>query len=293
MRLKSNDYKHLFDLKGEEFKAAKKEVLKLKKITPSVKSIPFIPSFKDEAQKMTVTNNPDLKEDEVIVKVIANMAGYMDMDDDVLLRGCFSKSINDKGNNIPFLKDHDYSIDSIIAKTLSVSTQEIDLNSIGINSDLKTGEALIFDAMLSEGINKECMNKYKLGLIKEHSIGMRYMRLDLAVNDDTYEDEYKAWQKYFTQVINKGRAIEKGYFFAVQEIDLIENSAVVFGSNSKTPTLDIQVNPEAANSTSDQDKSLPPKEVQVSKVFSFYSPLIRRSKHEFSKSICNDDRKGS
>ena len=79
---------------------------------------------------------------------------------------------------------------------------------------------------------------YEKGLIKQHSIGLRYVKLDLAINDKDEKEAFKVWEKYIGQIINRERAEEKGYFFPVIEQKLIEISAVVFGSNPYTPTLD-------------------------------------------------------
>jgi len=41
-------------------------------------------------------------------------------------------------------------------------------------------------------------------------------------------------------VINQEEAKEQGYFWAVTEAKLVEGSAVVKGSNSYTPTLEVE-----------------------------------------------------
>lgn len=176
----------------------------------------------------------------VDVKVIANLSGWMDYDDDVILRGAYTRTIKGKDPaSFPFMKDHNYKMDSIIGDTLAVTTQEMRMRELGYDSD-KSGEALIFEARVWEDYDKAMYAKYLNGAVKQHSISLRYVKVDLAVNDPSFEDEYKIWEKYNDQVINFDKAIKNGYFWAVQEIKLLENSAVVFGSNSMTPTISAQ-----------------------------------------------------
>ena len=73
--------------------------------------------------------------------------------------------------------------------------------------------------------------------IDQHSVGMRYIKVELAVNNEEYEDEYKNWSQYYGSIANKERADEVGYFWIVKEAALIEISAVLMGSNPITGTL--------------------------------------------------------
>ena len=198
----------------------------------------------DKALKM------DIQERGLIVDVIANLADWMDYDNDVILRGAFNKSIADKGNNFPFLRDHEYKTTAIIAKTLEVYTRDFSLSELGINK-AGTAQALMFKGLLDEEFSGDMYAKYKHGLVKQHSIGLRYMTIDLAVNDADFKIEHDVWQKYIGQVINREKAEAEGYFWAINEIGLIENSAVVFGSNSITPTISVEEKSEAVKDTSE------------------------------------------
>lgn len=101
-----------------------------------------------------------------------------------------------------------------------------------------TTQALIFDSTLKKDRNNFMFNQYAKGFVKNHSVGMQYVQIELAVNDEQYEDEYKVWRTYFDKIANKEWAEYKGYFFAVREAKLIEGSAVPIGSNTATPTLE-------------------------------------------------------
>lgn len=236
----------------------KAELIKQKKILPIKHSMPIVSDSITLSPSVAFKSaiKADSDSESVIVDVVANLSGWMDMDDDVILRGAYSKSISDKSpDKFPFLKDHKYSVDSFIADTLKVYTEEMTARQLGYNSD-KSGQALVFKGRVRKGYDSSMYEKYKNGLIKQHSIGLRYIKPDLAVNDAQYDEEFKVWQRYFSQVINEDKAIEKGYFWAISEIAVIENSAVVWGSNSMTPTIAIEEEKEAAKSTSMLDTLL-------------------------------------
>ena len=66
--------------------------------------------------------------------------------------------------------------------------------------------------------------KYKQNKVKNHSVGMRYVKLDLAMNSESKwdEEEKKVWDKYYPIVANKEVADERGYFWVVTEAKIIE-----------------------------------------------------------------------
>ena len=70
---------------------------------------------------------------------------------------------------------------------------------------------------------------------------MRYVKIDLAMNSESPADakEKAAWDKYINKIVNKEKAIEQGYFWAVTEAKVIEGSAVPLGSNFATPTISV------------------------------------------------------
>ena len=90
-------------------------------------------------------------------------------------------------------------------------------------------------------------NQYAKGYVKEHSVGMRYIKMDLAINSENEADKEEKiiWDKYINTIANKADAEAQGYFWAVHEAKAIEGSAVVKGSNPATPTINV----EAAKST--------------------------------------------
>lgn len=170
------------------------------------------------------------------VKVVANTSMWMDSQSDVLLRDSASKSIKERKPMIKMLKDHGRTLDSEIADVNDIYYQDIPLTELGLQKT-GTAQALIFDADVQKSYDEKTFNKYKQGKVNQHSIGLQYIRLELAINDSDYEKEQDFWNKYIDQVINKEEAQSQGYFWVVPEYKLIENSAVLFGANSLTPTL--------------------------------------------------------
>lgn len=117
----------------------------------------------------------------------------------------------------------------------------MDWKKLGFDFDGDT-EVLIFDAEIDKERNEFMFNQYQKGYVKEHSVGMRYVKLELAINSESkWDEEEKAvWDKYINEIVNKEVAENQGYFWAVTEAKVVEGSAVVKGSNFATPTISIE-----------------------------------------------------
>jgi len=121
---------------------------------------------------------------------------------------------------------------------------------LGYNYEGKT-ECLIFESKVKEDRNEFMYEQYSKGFVKNHSVGMSYVKIVLCANNPASTQEYENWNKYLPEVANQDTAIEKGYFWAVLEAKLIEGSAVVIGSNPVTPTL--ENNMKAVNTLSESE----------------------------------------
>ena len=192
-------------------------------------------------EAVTKSNTPVSEDVDVLrVKVVANTANYLDSHMDVLIPGCWDKSISERKNIIPHLHDHMHRIDAKIGEVADIYAAQVSYAELGIDGSGST-ESLIFVTDIMKAYNEKVFNQYKLGKVNQHSIGLQYVRIDLAINDEESEKEQEFWDKYFPTIINPERAEERGFFWVVQEIKLLENSAVLFGSNEATPTLDNNV----------------------------------------------------
>ena len=74
--------------------------------------------------------------------------------------------------------------------------------------------------------------------VKQHSIGLRYVKILLCINDEKDAEHYKNWVTYSGFVINQEKIIKNGFFWAVTEIQLYEVSAVLWGANEVSPTIE-------------------------------------------------------
>lgn len=175
--------------------------------------------------------------DTIRVKVIANTAMWFDHDQDVLLPNCWKKSISENKDVIPHVHDHVFSLDGKVGEVVDIYSQDIPLVELNIDKQ-GTANSLVFVTDIIKSYNPKIFNMYKNNKINQHSIGLVYDKIDLAINDKDYEDEYKNYIAYIDDIINKEDVDEYGYFWVVREIKLLENSCVVRGSNFLTNTID-------------------------------------------------------
>ncbi|GAB0156222.1 hypothetical protein CHRYSEOSP005_14860 [Chryseobacterium sp. Alg-005] len=241
-------------------KENRKRLIDLKKSkdheTPTVK---FQYSF--EYQK-TVTNKAEEEEivspqdaDTIKVKVVMNTTNYLDSHFDVHLPGIWKKTIEQNAaKGFYHIQEHQTSkFDYIIAypEDVKVYTEFKNWSELGYSFPGQT-ECLIFESIIRKDVNPLMFERYKKKRVREHSVGMRYMQIELAVYDPEDEKEMDFWNKYIGQIVNREVAEEYGFFWVVPEAKLREGSAVPFGSNDTTPTLEV----EEKENTEDSDKSI-------------------------------------
>jgi hypothetical protein len=168
--------------------------------------------------------------------IIANTYLWLDSHDDVHLPNLFAKSLQERGQKAPHLHDHKFELSAKVGKPLKYDEREISWKELGISKSGKT-MALFMESEIKKSLNGQVYEAYLSDEIDQHSVGMRYIKIDLAVNDEDYKEEYKVWQSVIDKIGNKEAAEKQGYFFAVKEAVLIETSAVLLGSNELTPTM--------------------------------------------------------
>ena len=182
----------------------------------------------------------DSSPNKVNVKVVANTAWICDSYMDVLTSDAYTNSIKVK-KTIPHLLDHQWSATGHIGDVTSLYTEEIPLKDLGINSK-GSATCLVMESTVKEEYNPKAFMFYKEGKINQHSIGLSYKRdnIFLALNSSVEGDEKEkaVWDANIDKIINKDIVLQKGYFWLITEVDLLENSAVLFGANPITPTLE-------------------------------------------------------
>lgn len=176
--------------------------------------------------------------DKLQVVVVINTTNFMDSHDDVHIPGIWNKSLTEN-KMIMHLQEHDMEFEKIIASDndLKAYTKRFNWSELGYSYS-GTTEALMFDSTIWRKRNAFMLNQYANGWVRNHSVAMRYVKMDFAINDESYPNEFEAWKKYYPMIANYERADERGFFCYVLEAKCIEGSAVPLGSNICTPTLD-------------------------------------------------------
>jgi len=233
-----------FSTKESLFKALidnKKELISIKKsVTKNADAVSF--GYLDTSVKIDTTKEDmqsQLQDPETLnVKVVINTTNFLDSHGDVHINGIWNKSVKD---NVTFLhlQEHERDFDKVITDTAKGYVQSLTWKKLGLPYEGKT-EALIFESTIEKKRNEFMLNQYANGWVKNHSVGMRYVQLELAINTEAeYDKDYKdLWDEFYPIIANKEVADERGYFWVVKEAKIIEGSAVVMGSNSATPTLE-------------------------------------------------------
>lgn len=204
----------------------------------------------NEKGEVTKGNNPVTEDvNNLNVALVINTTNWMDSHSDVHFPGLWKKSLSEN-KGLYLLQEHQMTFKGIITDEIKAFTTKMSWQSLGLPLMGET-EALVFNAVISKSRNEFMFNEYRMGRVKNHSVGMKYVNIDMAINDDGkyYIEEKDVWDKYIEQVANKQEAIDQGYFWAVTQAKVVEGSAVPIGSNTITPTLENNI--KAANSTVD------------------------------------------
>jgi len=206
------------------------------------------------------------------VRSIINTTKLFDSHEDVHIDQMWNKSIKETIDNY-LVKQHDFSFDGIISENVKVFTKQMTWHELNYNYDGST-QALVYDSIIDRedmsDNTKTMFDAYRRGRVKQHSVGMRYVALTFALNDERYEEDFTVWNKYFPIIANKEDALNNGYFWAITEGKNIEGSAVVRGANFVTPTYSVEAKTEPSTDT----KVEPVKSIQASELVKMYQPKI-------------------
>lgn len=211
----------------------KKESLKLKKA-----SIKFTDGNTTAPTKIIKVNKADLPDDDdnnVYRSIVANTYYWKDSHDDVHVKGCFTKSIQE--NKPFFLKDHEFKTGSKIGEFLETKEIVISWKDLGVDIE-GTTISLIHDAEIKRDYNESLFSQYKQNKVNQHSVGMQYVKIELAADDPSDKEAFALYSKILPELGNMEEAKEQGYFFVVSEAKLQETSAVLRGSNPITGILE-------------------------------------------------------
>jgi hypothetical protein len=232
---------------------------------------------KSHAQKAT---SPlpvvEIEDGSIEVSIIGNTFNYCDSQMDVLFAGCATKTVKElgvKGKDLIYhLKDHDTSTDDRIGYLQDIYEKDFALTDLGLNMQGNT-TCLVFDSLVKEALAGKLYTQYVDKKVKQHSIGLQYMKIFMCINDPNDTEHFANWNKYFQFVINKEVITATGYFWAVTEIKLYEVSAVLWGSNELTPTLEEAEKEIEPTDVTQKEGDKPTKVTNSSNVKSFYLSL--------------------
>lgn len=133
----------------------------------------------------------------------------IDSDNDMIVKGAFSKSLQERGvesasnRKIAFLRHHDWKMQ--IGKFIELKEDENGLYAIGELGNSTIGNDALCD--------------YQDGIIREHSIGFKYIQDKIKKVTDN--------------------SVSGGEYYLISEVALWEGSAVTFGANELTPVLEV------------------------------------------------------
>jgi hypothetical protein len=202
---------------------------------------------------------PTSNANEIRVKAVINTTNLMDSHKDVHLPGIWTKSLKENKRIMHIQEHQSSSFDKIISSgsDLQASTKTMTWKSLGFDAKGNT-QALVFDSTVKASRNKFMFDLYKDGHVDNHSVGMRYVKISMAINsdDDAYITEKAVWDKYYPEIANNKEADNTGYFWAVTEAKVIEGSAVPMGSNPITPTISIKNEPSLDTQQQEAAKAL-------------------------------------
>lgn len=177
---------------------------------------------------------------EIDVTSVINTTYWYDSHGDVHIDGLWKRSLS-QPKQLYLLQEHSMTFKGIISDSVNAYTKRISWRKLGVEKDGYT-EALVFESKIAKTRNEYMFNEYKNGNVKNHSVGMRYVGIDMAINSDQkdYSTYKEVWDKHIDKIANKEDAEERGYFWAVTEAKVIEGSAVPIGSNVITPTQSVK-----------------------------------------------------
>lgn len=220
-------------------KANKSDQIAMKKATVKhcdATVLPFV-DRNNSINKMLPERNLPLDTEDVIYRtLIANTYNYMDSHNDVHFNNLFKKSIIET-KKIFLLHDHKFEVGAQIGRVMKAYEQDGRFIYFGYNSSKDT-QALLLDVVIEKAKNKSVFEQYKNEEIDQHSVGMQYVQVDLALDDKADPNAYALYHKSLPLIGNSDAVEKQGYFFAVSEAKLRETSAVLMGSNPITGVFD-------------------------------------------------------
>lgn len=189
-----------------------------------------------EANTVTAVSEDAAK---LAVDLCINTTNFFDSHYDVHIDGIWNKNIRDNKGGYYLLNRHQNDFQAVIGESMKGRVAKMSWKDLGFDYTGVT-EALMFKGTLFKERNEYMFGQYAKRYVKQHSVGMEYVKMVTCVNDDDWPVQKENWDKYFPMIINKKDAEEAGFFWAILEAKVREGSAVLFGSNCLTPSVYVE-----------------------------------------------------
>ena len=132
------------------------------------------------------------------VSVVINATNIIDSHLDLHLPNTWNKSVKEN-NMIYHLQEHKREFQKIISYPEDVKAYVVNstFKNIGYNLDGNT-QLLVFDSTIDPEDNEYMFGRYKKNKVKNHSVGMMYVKIEMCINSDSKWDveEKENWDKY-------------------------------------------------------------------------------------------------
>lgn len=219
----------------------------------------FSKEIDDEIDKST--ENKKENTNYIERSIVGSSAMVFDSHYDVHGDGCWEKTIKESQSKFYHTKNHSRYVDDKVGVFSKVYTKRIKTKSLGVSSSVKDVECLLGDTKIYKALDEKMYTQYHLGMVNQHSVGMYYVKISLAINNPSEAKEFELYNKYIDKIVNREDVESIGFFWYVSEAKLAEISAVTKGSNQLTPTTELKnveplkntqktIENEAADSTS-------------------------------------------
>jgi hypothetical protein len=173
--------------------------------------------------------------DFIEVKTVINTTNIVDSHHDLHLSKTWNKTVKDNPTSY-HLKQHENRFESVISNKAKSYNEESNFNLLGLDKNFAT-VANLNEFVLNRKTMPFMFDTYVNGGVKQHSVGMNYVDIEIAFYDEDSQKEMDFFEEMKALAVNPEVIDELGYVWVVREARKREGSAVVFGSNSITPTL--------------------------------------------------------
>ena len=162
--------------------------------------------------------------------IVANTYNYVDLHGHVMMPGAYDANFTE---SVPLVHDHYKDRAAVIGKINKLYNGEY------TDKGGQKLSALMADVDVMEKLNPNLYEQYKQDMVQQHSVSAYLTDYRLAASPELLEDKEAngLYDSIMPVLINPERAKENGFFMVIDKAKIIEISAVLHGSNEKTPTL--------------------------------------------------------